>query len=462
MSGSEKSTIFPIQNLASSLPIYTNPENPNFVLSQYTPIYITIAASIVKILNIPPDNVHAIFLTSRFLSHFFIVSCMFLLWFFLKNRTNMIFATLSSCFVFQILSIWYLTSSRPDSLLVLLTTLLIIVTYKAIQQNNTQSSIWILAIFIAVTAFYVKQSGAINSIALGIFCIVQREYKLLIRLVLFGILFFIIYLFILPINTIPIFFTNIIGGVANSVSWGWFYDWTMRHLLLPFAPLIALNIIFTIRTFRKPTKDAFNIFLSIAGICSFLFSTMTAFKIGAGVGYFQDYLIISVIQVSYCLYQMNSKIDLPYKWEISRFFNLYVIIVAIHCATVVYMTYMSNPLQSFRFHYQEQKEIADFIKNDKQLGENELVYNCGGDGYHGYYLTHFLHKNVLMPFPDIIWLADKNDTFDFSEFSKLIADNKIRFVVCQKNSQPKSILGHEFNNMQLVKSTQEYDIYESN
>lgn len=462
ISGSEKSTIFPIQNLASSLPVYTDPEYPNFVLTQYTPIYITITAHILHILNIDPENVHKVFVTSRFLSFSLMILSVALLWLFLRKTTSLLIAVLASCFAFQILSFWYLTSSRPDSLLVLLTVLFVIATYQAIRQNNTKSVFWILAIFIAVTAFFVKQSGAIHSVSLGIFCLIQREYRLLFRLVISGIFFFLMYLLILPINTLEIFFMNIVGGVANSTSWPWFYDWTLQRLLLPFAPLLALNLLFVRRTFKESEKKPFHLFLSVASIGFFLFATLTAFKIGSGVGYFQDYLVISIILICHGIYQLVlHKVENPFRTELRMFAGFYLAIVAAHCSISVFMTYTSNPLNGFRYQYLEQKEIADFIKTDKKLDKNDLVYICGGDNYHGYYLTHFLHKNVLMPFPDIIWLADKNETFRFDKFSDLVTNNQIRFVIAKKDTKPTTILGHEFNNIQLIKSTEDYDVYES-
>src|SRR5690606_37387405 len=94
ISGSEKSTIFPIQNLASSLPVYTDPEYPNFVLTQYTPIYITITAHILHILDIDPENVHKVFVTSRFLSFSLMILSVALLWLFLRKTTSLLIAVL--------------------------------------------------------------------------------------------------------------------------------------------------------------------------------------------------------------------------------------------------------------------------------------------------------------------------------------------------------------------------------
>src|SRR5690606_22072101 len=132
-------------------------------------------------------------------------------------------------------------------------------------------------------------------------------YKLLIRLIICGILFFSLYMIILPINTIEIFFMNIVGGVANSTSWPWFYDWTLQRLLLPFSPLLALNILLIVNTLRNKNKDTFELFLAITCIGFFLFSTMTAFKIGSGVGYFQDYIIASVLFISFWAWKFSKQ-----------------------------------------------------------------------------------------------------------------------------------------------------------
>ncbi|MCU1441789.1 MAG: Dolichyl-phosphate-mannose-protein mannosyltransferase, partial [Rhodoglobus sp.] len=351
ISGSETSTILPIQRLLDGLPIYTDSEEPPFLMTQYAPIYFVITSTLLKIVGFLPIEVHKVFIMSRLVSIGFTLLTILVIWLILRKnkKIHSLTAILASCFIFQILSFWFLTSSRPDSLLVLLTSLFVYAVYEAIESKNNHSIWWILAILISVTAFFVKQSGAIHSIVLGMFCIVQGQWKLVLKLIGFGILFFIIYLFILPISSLSIFFMNIVGGVANSASWGWFYDWTLQRLLLQFAPLLAINVAVVAFIF-KSKKSPFLLFLSISSIAFFLFATLTALKIGAGVGYYQDYLIVAVILLVTYFAENNTDFNLENSFNM-LVTCMYLCFVSIHCLLYVYMSYTNVPLSNFKGKY---------------------------------------------------------------------------------------------------------------
>ncbi|GLU53487.1 hypothetical protein Dfri01_29480 [Dyadobacter frigoris] len=460
MSGSETSTIFPIQFLADNRPVYSNPENAPFRFTQYTPLYFLFTNLLLEINGWLPDDVHKVFVSNRFVSMALTVLTALVLAFFLIKLTKRkrITGMLTACLVFQVLAFWILTSSRPDSLIVLLTALYVCAVFKAITSTSKNDLWYILAIFISVTAFFVKQSGTIHAIALALFCVYQYQWKLLAKLILSGLVFFAFYFLILPTNSIPVFFSNIIGGVENSVSWDWFYDWTLEKFLLQFAPLIICNFIITFYSLIRE-ESAFYRFLAIASSMFFLFATATAFKIGAGVGYYQDYLIIAAIQIT--LFFTEPKRKNLFQPKILRaLLASYLIIVAIHCTLFVYMTYQNQPHSLYTHQYFKEKEVANFLINDKKLVDKEWVYVCDGDNFQGVYLKHFLFRNVLVPFTDIVYLADKNKTFNFQNFESLVKQNKIRFVVAKKGDTPKNILGYKFPDLKRINTIDEYDIYE--
>jgi hypothetical protein len=67
ISGSERSSIMPIQYLVNNLPLYVDPNEPPFYIVQYTPIYFYLVALPYK-LFFDPGNVHAIYAASRLVS----------------------------------------------------------------------------------------------------------------------------------------------------------------------------------------------------------------------------------------------------------------------------------------------------------------------------------------------------------------------------------------------------------
>lgn len=460
ISGSETSAILPIQRLSDGLPIYTDPEEPTFLMTQYTPIYFVIGSFFVNLLGFEGHEVHKIFLLSRLISITFTLLACVVVWYVLYKRTNknVLLSSLATFFIYQVLAFWFLTSSRPDSLLVLSFSLFVCSALKALDQKNDKSLWWIAAIFFAVTSFFIKQSGAIHAISLGSFLIYTKQWKIFLKVLGFGILFFTVYLFVLPTASMDVFFTNIIGGVANSVSWGWFYDWTLEKLLLQFAPLLAIN--FAIAGISLTRRDnLYYQFLAICSILLFILSSSAAFKVGAGVGYFQTYLVASVILITMFIHEKKDEFQLKNILNISVV-NIYLVLVAVHCILFVYDRYTKSNLKFFTAQYIEQRDIARFLSEEKNLKDSEYVYICQPDNFNGYYLNHFLYKNSLVPFPDIVYLADKNKTFDFKELNKLVATNRIKYVVSEKHKEPVTILGQPFTKLNKIYSTERLDVYQ--
>ncbi|MCE7067261.1 glycosyltransferase family 39 protein [Dyadobacter sp. CY326] len=460
ISGSEGSVIVPIQLLVSGNPIYLDPESAPFRLSQYAPLYSTIIATFCKIVGWSAIEVHKIYLASRLWSNIFTLATACFIGAFLYRVTKKpITAALAGLFVFHVLSFWLLTTSRPDSLLILLTSLFVFSAYNALKDDGKQLW-WFVAIFIAVSAFFVKQSGAILSISAGAFWILNKQWKTLLTLTFFGIAVFGFYLLILPVNTIELFFTNIVGGVANSASWDWFYDWTLQHWLLQFAPLILVNVIVSAYIIYYRTSP-FYLFLTLCCFLFFLFATSTAFKIGAGVGYYQDYLLLAVVQIS--LFVTDSA-------NARRFDNvflkaavpLYLVIAFLHCSLFVFMKYRPVINSNFEAQYIEERKVSEYLYGEKNLKPNEWVYICGGNNLEGYFLNQFLVHNALIPFSDLVYLANLNGTFRFDKFKSMVRRKEIKYVISLKGSVPVNILNVDFANTLKYSSTVgSFDIYEA-
>jgi len=460
ISGSETTTIFPIQFNSGESPMYSDPETAPFRFTQYTPIYLVIATFFFELTGWLPTDVHKVFVVNRFLSIGFTFLTVFMVAFVLTKVSGrkLVVGVLSACVVFQILSFWILTSSRPDSLIVLLTASYVGAVYKA--TTSRKGDLWfILAIFIAVSAFFVKQSGTIHALALAGFCIYQNQWKLLMKITLAGICFFGMYLLILPTESMSVFFDNIVGGVKNSISWDWFYDWTLERFLFQFAPLIACNFIISIYSLANDRSDLYR-FLAISSILFFVFATATAFKIGAGVGYYQDYMILVVMQTA-LFFTEPVRISWFAPGFLKALVACYFSIVSIHCTLYIYTTYSNQPIELYTHQYSKEKVVADYIVKEKKLARNEWVYVSHADHFQGLYLKHFLFKNILIPFPDIVYLANKNGTFNFKKFGDMVKNNEIRFVVTKKGNAPENILGYKFPSLRKVKTIEEYDIYEN-
>ncbi|WP_171037908.1 ArnT family glycosyltransferase [Dyadobacter luticola] len=461
ISGSEGSTIAPIQLLTADRDIYLDPESAPFRLTQYTPLYFVIVAFCCKLVNWSAVDVHYIYLASRFLSNIFSLLAVSVIGLLVFNITKKkIAGFLSALFLYQILSSWFLTISRPDSLLVLLISFYLWAAYLALK-DRANDNWWFLVIFISVSAFFVKQSGAILSITPGLFWILNRQWKTLAKLTLFGFAVFGLYLLILPVNNVALFFTNIIGGVANSASWNWFYDWTLQHWLLQFAPLLVANaLVSAYIIYRK--SSPFYLFLTLASFMFLVFSTMAAFKIGAGVGYYQDYLMVSVLQITLFICETYNK-PLFNNVFLKAGLSLYLLVAFFYCPLFVHMKYKAGNYMNFEGIYIEERDVANYLYSEKKLQDGDWVYVCPGENFRGYFLNQFLVKNILIPFPDLVFLADKNGTFRYDKFKSMAVNKQIKYVIANKGTKPVNIFDFDFGQSLRYSSTiGSFDIYEAN
>jgi hypothetical protein len=461
ISGSEGSTIGPIQLFSLGQPVYLDPEDAPFRLTQYTPLYFSIVSFFYKLTGWSALEVHKIYLASRAFSNVFTIAAVLISGLFVYRVTKVrSVAFFVFFYVFHVLSLWLLTTSRPDSLLILFTAVYLWVVYNAIHFEK-EKHWWYIAVLVAVSAFFVKQSGATLSLALGLYWIVTRQWRKLIPLTFFGIAVFALYLLILPINDINLFFVNIIGGVANSTSWDWFYDWTLRDWLLQFAPLIAINLIISGYILSNRPKG-FYLFLTVASFLFFVFATATAFKIGAGVGYYQDYLLTAVVQIALFLADAKNK-HLFEGHLLKSALSVYLCLAFLHCTIFVSMKYGAINSLYFEGIYIEERKVAEYIQNEKNLGSDEWIYICSHDAFRGYFLSQFMVRNNLVPFPDIAYLAEKNGTFDYHEFRELIRKKSVKYVISKKGEKPRNIFEYDFGSSLKYSSTIGlYDIYEAN
>ncbi len=462
ISGSETSTIFPVQLLMDGRPVYSDPEQPPFALSQYTPVYFLITASLLKLTPWGPDDLHRIFFASRAVSLAVVLAAVALFGILVYRYTGRkLIAALAGLLVFHILGFWHLTNSRPDSLLVLMTVVFLGAMFRAVTASDGGNIWWYVAAAAAVGSFFVKQSGMIQVIVIGAFCVVEARWRLLARLVILSALVFLTMLWILPVNNYQVFFANIIGGVANSISFAWFFDWTLDKLLRTFSPFIALAFALSLHWIVKSGRPLHR-FVAVALPLFFFFDLAISLKIGAGVGYFQDFIIVNIFAAALFIADREELLKMK-SGVLRNSLLLYLVFVCVHCSMYVGFRYFHEPMNRYKAQYIEERELSRYLYGEKALAGGEWVHlDIGGGDFRGYFLMHFLFRNVIMPFRDIVELGHANGTFDYGEIGRMIAQRKIAYVISDKGAPPDKILSYDVGSSFRYCCTKgNFDIYTS-
>jgi hypothetical protein len=143
---------------------------------------------------------------------------------------------------------------------------------------------------------------------------------------------------------------------------------------------------------------------------------------------------------------------------------IYIMLFCCHCSFYVLWNYQNEPMNGYEASYIKERELSEFLYKEKKLAEGEWVHiDTRGGLFSGYFLRHFLFRNVIMPFRDIVELGHANNTFDFSVTKDLIRYGKIRFVISDKGVHPEGILNYRFENtLSYCCSVGDFDIYQTN
>ena len=433
ISGSERGTTFGIQIAADNQPLYRNPEVSPFWIVQYAPLYYYLVGKSYQLLNWDPTDIFRIQFLSRFIS-FVLVSISMLVAYLTVRRfikVSKLLSIIFCCLLFGQLQEWHLTNSRIDSLLFLFTVLFIYTIFLAIEQEEEWNKYFVLAAFLAVAAFFTKQSALIHSIVLLGYFFYRFQWSSLLRMAGVLIVFFTVFTLILSQLQFRIFYDNLFGSLQLPIVPSWFYDYTFRHAIPALSLFMAVSLIINLRWLLNAT-DSKRIFLSVSTFLFFGFATATAFKHGAAVGYYHEYVYVGLLGIFYYFY--NEKL------AVTNSSLTYYLFPAMVGMTMLYFTsrqmekYYNTNLEKYKGDYIEQNEVKKYVL--AHIGKDEKVVISGGEDFRGWLLQHMLFRHMLSYQDTEVRFLFESKRFDFSAFYDLVKEKKIRYLILDRNSAP--------------------------
>jgi hypothetical protein len=460
--GSESSSIHPIQRVVAGLPLYTNPEEPPFLITQYSPMYFYIVGGIYRLLNFDPLNVHRVYVFSRLFSLGFLLISMGIIILTLRRilKINLLPSVLLCLLLFHLLSFWGTMASRPDSLLFMLFTVFIYFVASAFHNPQKRDFYLNLAIFTSVFSFFCKQNGMIYPVILGFYFLYLQQWKTLIRLVLIGAITFVICTFAFSFFEPKAFFQNVIGGVVNSIEIGGWYGFVMKPLVFPFAIIITGGFVIGFKWIVFQKGD-FKAFLGWAVFILFIFDLVTGLKGGSNVSYFTDFLYIALLIIFIEIYTFELPSIAP-----QVFLSVFAMCTILHCCTSVTVGFNTTNIEYYHHLFSSDTRITEYIEKKQALKKDEYIYlGTLNTTYYLWYLRNFLFKNNIVAYEELNMLTAENKVFNFNRFDDLIKSGQLRFVIVEKGVSPTNLFkapferkGAEFK----LKTSMEYvDIYEN-
>jgi len=448
--GQEKNVVYGIQQtMDGTSNLYRHIDKPPFAFVQYTPVYYFVCAGICKILGlVPGKDVIQIYSTCRLINLILnIGSC--LIAFFFLNRLLGVHWIISSLTVslFLLSSQSHTWAIRPDALknVFFLLSLTFFVQWLKREKGN-----WGIfsALFVGL-AIFTKQDMVSLPIGFLIFLWLfesKRSFFLYATyLTSFGLMGIITMIIIYGTSIWENLFWAVNNGAsfqnAKSIVIGYFGSYIY---LIPLG--IYSTIIGLIQKDNKIEK-----LLSMLTVVLFGFSCLATSKSGSLISYFNETNTLIFISISYLISResiKNSNLAL-----LTACFSLSLLfqIMGSYKPEMERLK-ISEKLNSCKLQYEESALIGEYLR--PKLRSNDQVYTNGP------FLKNVLFDHVLIPMDDIILFNQMAGTFDSIPYSTYFKQQKIKFIVLNKNEPLQDIMGQQFENYIPIKSVGSYIIYQ--
>lgn len=458
LEGFDNNFVYPVIRLLKGNGIYPDAENYPFVVNPYAPLLFYISFIVSKLAGVNGDEAIQVYFVTRSLCLLFDLATMAILYrlLFKKFQTGRLTALGISISYLFLISQWGFTFNRSDSLVLLTFAgfLWLLITYV---EKKSTASLLLLACICSISILS-KQTGIITPVIAAAVLLWFKEWK---HFLLFSLLFLVMLaMFLLTIITIrpdEHLFQHLVKAVSNRVDGKWFYSNVFKVLIYNYAAVPLLAAIFiAIRQMTKPSAEKIFSVISIALLLTTFFTLGIATKWGSHVGYFHEVLFLSACIIGLSL---RSSFSLPLKTlqTITLGYSFVILVLFSEILLKNFLFYLNNS-QTDKLKYQEQKEIAGFIKS-RILVNEEYVY--APTDHTVDFFKNMLEPEIAAPNLDIVTCCTLPDgNFNYSLLREGFKTGKIKFIISKKAVPLENHFNVDLGAYQVVKQFENFEIYQ--
>lgn len=477
LGGVESNVIYSLQRILDSYPLYADPANPPYSITQYTPLYYHLCWMVGRLVGVEAANVHHVYMLSRSVSlllNLLFASSAFII---LRNVFRIRFSLSLLAFVYAFVYLDEESFSRPDSLFNLLALLTIGLFLQWLTQQGLRHSRSYLigASTLAIMAIFAKQSAVYLPVLLLFYLVFYLQNHrwtltaLLTMAITFGLL-----LTLTAQGNFHAFWQNVVQGVNNGVSVSWFMK---RIMVEHFQKERFLNIIglFCGLFFLAQGKSHTFRFLGLSIISSFAFALITSFKIGAAPNYFTEFITLTLIATVLLITSHGPTVNqsLPKnenKGAPSCAPLFYLILVIFTLPPRFGGKFVKKVVEANdigKSGYVANQAVSDFLYQEKDLQPSEQVFVT--THVHDY-LNKFLYRNVIFPQKEIV-MANPLQAYDYRSFWQATDEGQVRYIIAslseghvdttQSHQMVKfNFLGADFSSYVPIKQLGDFVVFE--
>ena len=441
----ENSVIYSVQRMLAGFPLYADPEQPPYAITQYSPIYYELLYGLAKIFNITPDDPLSIYKISRS------VSLVFNLAF---SGTLALIATRifefrkSVALMIAMVSFLILerhSYSRPDSLFNA-TIVLAVFTYLLHLKNNSNRIFLVLSAFIGVISIFTKQSGIIlPALLLFYHLIILRDLKGIVILFLSFFIFGLLFTWLFLGDDVSLFYKNAVRGLDNGIDLGWYWHSIIIGFFFSSTGLVLTPICIFSSLLLIGSQKKIESFLGWAIIVLFAFAVLTGLKQGSTPSYFIEACGLGLIGLVFIM----NRIQLPS--------ILLIIFIVVVLGSVVNDPKILVPVKGKEKYstetFEKEKEVVQYLQRHEQIPNDAIIFTDLNGWEH--FMVNLLYEKGAFPHKDII---SQKKVFDYKGFEDLIQQGKVRYLISTRDTL--DYLGFDFSGFMKVDEVNGFKIFE--
>lgn len=429
----EDNNVWNVQKTILGKDIYSDPGKLPFEVFQYTPLVQVPVIVFAKLFNlVPGEDVHSFFVLGRSLSLLYnlgsagIVFLLLLRRFHISRNLSIVAALLSfalmsrDCFSF-----------RPDALYQFFFLASIYFIVDAVQIKK-----WIpiitSAILISLTVFS-KQNGIQLIITLTGFLILFGKplFSLKYILTVLGVfgLFTLIFYFIYG----DTFFVNTVGGISLPINFIFAYQ-ILDYIFLKYSLLLIAAIFIAVQWIFKKNGSADKRVIGLFTIGALIFAAGTSLKVGSGIGYYNEGIILSILCVTIDLNSLLGKLKITNEKIIPLAFSFCIIMYfPFLIANQFFHEYADNISHRHTDNYLKDQKTAMKVAELLIPGNSLFTPNKN--------IKNFLITQSILPNTEFYGVSNT----DFEAVTKLSDQGKIELLLSDQELKYRTLVHMKIN-----------------
>lgn len=463
--GAETNVVFSVQQSLLGRPLYGDPAQPPFTITQYSPLYYWLLTGACKATGVTWDDPVAITRLGRAISLVFALLQLFTVALILKCfRVRWPLILIACCWA-VVYQVPWVGLCRPDALLAFATTACVGCAAAMMSERLPRAQILLailgVALFGWVTLLSKQTGGQIVAIVGSFLFLVAIRNKpfrsRLATLVLACAAPAVALILWLSLHReqAAMMKLNLLDGVRNGVN----IISAVKKTYAPFfsiAGVLLIAYLFACLQFlnRKPW-DLPRLMLAYSAAGLFVIATFFGLKMGSTANYYHEFSVVAAMAVAIALNEFLFVEQ--HDFAARRFTHL-----ALLAATAVVMPGVAMghyidygwSLSS----YGPVREVAEAMRAELDQHPGALVVCSLKDPNPSKALTGFLADRAILPHMDISELVYETGAVNYANLKKRVDDGTIRYCVVEGEAPPRDMLGVSFGHFQLLRRVGNYRV----